>query len=52
VAPGSTGLGSTAGVLGSSKGDSTATLGADLNLAIPSGQAAGTYTSTITITAI
>jgi hypothetical protein len=52
VAPNGPGLGSTPATLGSSTGDSTATLGASLNLAIPSGQAAGTYTSTITITAI
>jgi hypothetical protein len=52
VAPNSPGLGSAAAVLGSSTGDSTATLGAALNLAIPSGQAAGTYNSTLTITAI
>jgi len=52
VAPNSPGLGSTAATLGSSTGDSTATLGAGLDLAIPSGQASGTYTSTITITAI
>jgi Bacterial Ig-like domain (group 3) len=52
VAPGSPGLGSAAATLGSSTGDSTATLGAGLDLAIPSGQASGTYTSTITITAI
>jgi hypothetical protein len=52
VAPGSPGLGSAAAVLGTSTGDSTATLGAALSLAIPSGQASGTYNSTITITAI
>jgi hypothetical protein len=52
VAPGSPGLGSAPGVLGSATGDSTASLGATLNLAIPAGQAAGTYTSIITITAI
>jgi hypothetical protein len=52
VTPGSPGLGSAPAVLGSATGDGTATLGAALNLAIPSGQAVGTYTSTITITAI
>jgi hypothetical protein len=47
------GLGSKAAVLGASKGGtSTATLGAQLNLAIPAGQASGTDNSTITITAI
>jgi hypothetical protein len=52
VAPNGPGLGTTPGVLGSATGDSAASLGATLNLAIPTGQAAGTYTSTITITAI
>jgi Bacterial Ig-like domain (group 3) len=52
VAPDSPGLGSAPGELGSATGDSTASLGGTLNLAIPSGQAAGNYTSTITITAI
>jgi hypothetical protein len=52
VAPNSPGLGGTAATLGSSAGDSTAILRATLNLAIPSGQASGTYASTITITAI
>jgi len=53
VAAGSPGLGSTTAVLGTCPGgDSTATLGAQLNLTIPSGQASGTYNSTITITAI
>jgi hypothetical protein len=52
VAPGDPGLGSAAAVLGNSTGDSTASLGAQLNLAIPSGQASGIYNSTITITAI
>jgi hypothetical protein len=52
VTPNGPGLGTTAATLGSATGASTATLGADLNLAIPDGQAPGTYTATITITAI
>lgn len=52
VAPDNPGLGSTAAALASSAGDSTATLGAALNLAVPAGKAAGTYRGTITVTAI
>jgi hypothetical protein len=52
VAPNGPGLGTTPGELGAATGDSAASLGATLDLAIPTGQAAGTYTSTITITAI
>ena len=57
VPPGSPGLGSTPAVLASvhtgiGNGVGTTTLGANLTLAIPSGQAAGPYTSGLNITAV
>jgi hypothetical protein len=50
VPPSSPGLGSRAAKLGSSTGDSTATLGANLSLALPAGQPVGSLGITITIT--
>jgi alpha-glucuronidase len=56
VPPANPGLGTTAAVLASvhagiGNGVGTTTLGANLTLAIPTGQAAGPYTSGLTITA-
>ena len=57
VPPASPGLGTTPAVLasvhaGTGNGVGTSTLGANLTLAIPTGQAAGPYTSGLTITAV
>jgi len=57
VTPANPGLGTTPAVLasvhaGNGNGVGTSTLGANLTLAIPTGQAAGPYTSGLTITAV
>jgi hypothetical protein len=57
VAPASPGLGTTAAVLaqehsGANTGTSSANLSANLLLAIPAAQAAGTYSGTLTLTAV
>jgi hypothetical protein len=57
VAPGAPGLGTTAAVLaqehsGANTGGTAVSLSAALNLAIPAAQAAGTYSGTLTLTAV
>jgi hypothetical protein len=52
VAPGSPGLGTTAAVLASATAASTCTLGANLTLDIPASATPGSYSSTLTLTAV
>jgi hypothetical protein len=52
VTPGSPGLGTTAALLASASAASTCTLGANLTLDIPSTATPGSYSSTLTLTAV